>query len=43
MMQSANGPMNMAPLFDKPWALDDIPEAYISEKDGVMMRLPGKI
>ena len=43
MMLSANGPMNMAPLFDKPWTLDDIPGDYISEKDGVMLMSPGKI
>jgi len=43
MMLSANGPMNMAPLFDKPLTLDDIPGEYISEKGSVMLMSPGKI
>ena len=40
MMLSANGPMNMAPLFDQPLTLDDIPGEYISEKGSVMLMSP---
>ncbi len=43
MKMLENGPQNMPPLFDKPWSLDDIPEKYRSEKDGIMLMSPGKI
>ena len=43
MMLSANGPMNMPPLFDGPMNFESIPRDYLSEKDGIMLLSPGKI
>jgi len=43
MMLSAQGPMNVPPLFDGPLSLDDIPKDYLSERDGIMLMSPGKI
>ena len=43
MMLSANGPMNVPPLFEGPMTLDDIPKDYLSEHGGIMLLSPGKI
>ncbi len=43
MMLSANGPMNMEPLFAGPMTFDDIPQEYLSRKDNIMLMSPGKI
>lgn len=43
MMLSANGPMNVPPLFDRRWTFDDIPEEYLSRRGNVMLMSPGKI
>ncbi len=43
MMLSADGPMNIPPLFDGPMTFDDIPEDYVTRKDGLMLLSPGKI
>ncbi len=43
MMLSANGPMNVPPLFDGPMTFDDIPEAYVTRKDNLLLLSPGKI
>ena len=43
MMLSANGPMNVPPLFDRRWTFDDIPKDYISEAGNIMLMSPGKI
>lgn len=43
MMLSANGPMNMPPLFDHKWTFDDIPDEYLSKTGNIMLMSPGKI
>lgn len=43
MMLSANGPMNMPPLFAGPMTIDDIPGEYITAKDNIFLLSPGKI
>ncbi len=43
MMLSANGPMNMPPLFAGPMTIDDIPAEYVSVKDNIYLLSPGKI
>lgn len=39
----SGGPKNMPVLFDHPWTIDDIPEEYRTEKDGIYLMTPGKI
>ena len=43
MMLSANGPMNMPPLFAGPMTIDEIPAEYVSVKDNIYLLSPGKI
>ncbi len=43
MMLSANGPMNVPPLFEGPMTFDDIPEDYVTRKDNLLLLSPGKI
>ncbi len=43
MMLSANGPMNVPPLFDQPMAIEEIPHEFISQKGNVFLLSPGKI
>ncbi len=43
MMLSANGPMNVPPLFEGPMTIDDIPTEYITVKDSICLLSPGKI
>ena len=43
MMLSAQGPMNMPPLFDRPWTFDDIPEEYVTRRGSLLLMAPGKI
>ncbi len=43
MMLSANGPMNMPPLFDRRISFEDIPAEYLSKEGSIMLMSPGKI
>ena len=43
MMLSANGPMNMPPLFTGPMTIDDIPDEFITAKGNIYLLSPGKI
>ncbi len=43
MMLSANGPMNMPPLFNRRWTFDDIPKEYLATTGNIMLMSPGKI
>lgn len=33
----------MPPLFDTKWTIDDIPDEYVTKKDGILLMSPGKI